>query len=117
MIRIAATCIALFTFISPALAGVPQHPGQHHSVFASKRVCVRASFKTRPVPGRGNVLASVSINGHHVNGQVLSRHVVEWSGYGVIVRVVESTKRAPLVVRAASVRADCARVNVLASWR
>lgn len=112
MIRLAVICISLLV-ASPALAGVPQH----HSVFASKRVCIQTSFKTRPVPGKGNVNASVSINGHDVAGRVVSRHVVEWSGYGVIVRVVESPKRAPLVVRAASVRSDCARVNILASWR
>jgi hypothetical protein len=113
IIAIALVALALATGAS---AGLPTHPGQRYSAFASRMVCDRLSFQTTPVSASGDVTVHVSVNGHQINGYILGTHVVEWGGYGILVRITQRTHRAPLAVRAASVRSDCARVNILATW-
>jgi hypothetical protein len=74
------------------------------------------TFYSKPVPSKGNVTVSVSVAGRHIDGYSLTGRIVEWSGYGVIVRIWQTPGLHPLKIRAASVRNDCARVNVLATW-
>jgi hypothetical protein len=107
------------TVVGVAQAGPPVHPGQHYSAFASRMVCDRASFQTAPTPSHKNINISVSVAGHQIPVTGGNRsNTLDSAGRGVLVRIVQNAKhRAPLTVRAASVRQDCVRVNVLASWR
>ena len=109
----------LFLLATPASAGLPQHPGSHRQTsFSTNVVCDRMLLKTRSVPNRGNIVISASVAGHDIsviggNGG----HTLYLSGRGVLIQVSQNPKRrAPLIVRIASVRSSCARVNVLAAW-
>lgn len=119
MTRFVTIAIALLALATPALAGVPQHPGQHYSTFVSQRVCSQGEFKTAKTPLNKNLTVSVSVAGHQIPVITGNRsNTLDSAGYGVLVRIVQNSRRsAPLVVRVASVRSDCARVNVLATWR
>jgi len=112
--------IAALVLAAPAAAGLPQHPGSHRqATFSSNMVCSRVVFKTsRAVPNRGNIVISASVAGHeiHVIGGSGS-HTLYLSGRGVLIQVTQDPRKtAPLAVRIASVRAACARVNLLAAW-
>ena len=109
----------LFGLVTPASAGLPQHPAPHQQTsFSTNVICDRATFKTHSVPNRGNIVITASVSGHPI--QVISGsggHTLYLSGRGVLIQVSQDPKRvAPLVVRVASVRRSCARVNVLAVW-
>jgi hypothetical protein len=112
------TLVAL-TLTAAASAGIPIHPGQHYSAFASRMVCDHVSFQTAPTPVHRNITIAVSVAGHQIpvtggNGS----NTLDSSGLGVLVRIVQNSRhRAPLQIRVASVRSDCVRVNVLATWR
>jgi hypothetical protein len=117
--KTAAIALAALTLATGASAGVPTHPGQHYSAFASRMVCERANFLTAPTPVHKNLTIAVSVAGQQIPVVGGNRsNVLDSSGRGVLVRVVQnSQRRAPLLIRAASVRKDCVRVNVLATWR
>jgi hypothetical protein len=102
-----------------AAAAPPLHPGQHYSAFASRMVCEQVSFQTAPTPAHRNITIAVSVAGQQIPVTGGNRsNTLDSAGLGVLVRIVQNTHRhAPLLIRAASVRRDCVRVNVLASWR
>jgi hypothetical protein len=117
--KLIAIVLAALTLAATASAGVPRHPGQHYSAFASRMVCERASFQTAPTPAHKNLTIAVSVAGQQIPVIGGNRsNVLDSSGRGVLVRIVQNAHhRAPLLIRVASVRSDCARVNVLATWR
>jgi hypothetical protein len=117
--KIVAITLAALALATGASAGVPTHPGQHYSTFASRRVCDQASFQTAPTPVHKNLMISVSVAGQQIPVTGGNRsNTLDSAGLGVLVRIVQNAHhRAPLQIRAASVRNDCVRVNVLATWR
>jgi hypothetical protein len=111
--------VSWLVIVAGASAAPPRHPGQHYSTFASRIVCDRASFQTAPTPVHRNITIAVSVAGRQIPVAGGNRsNTLDSAGHGVLVRVVQNTRRrAPLSIRAASVRNDCVRVNVLATWR
>jgi hypothetical protein len=111
--------VSWLVIVAGASAAPPRHPGQHYSTFASRMICKRASFQTAPTPLHKNLTISVSVGGQQIPVVGGNRsNMLDSAGRGVLVRIVQNTRRrAALLIRAASVRNDCVRVNVLASWR
>jgi hypothetical protein len=116
-----APLIALVALALPAasVASLPSHPGQTYSTFASRMVCDRANFQTAPTPVHKNLMIAVSVAGQQIPVVGGNRsNTLDSSGLGVLVRITQNARhRAPLSIRVASVRTDCVRVNVLATWR
>lgn len=113
MIRIAVICIALFA-ASPALAGVPQHPGQQHRAVLSARVC-GAPVVLR-APGRLGRHATIDafVNGHRLAGTV-ARGGVYLVGSFTVVQAPRSGSH--IVARAVRTIPACARLRVVFEWR
>lgn len=115
MIRcIAATCIALLALASPALAGVPQHPGGQHRVMLSARVCgTSIKLVGARQPKHSQVYADAFVNHHRLLG-VLKGSTVYMVGASTVVQVPISPR---LVARIARTVPGCALVEVVFTWR
>jgi hypothetical protein len=114
MTRIATIAVALFALASPALAGVPQHPGQGHHAVLSARVC--GTPVVLSAAGRLGRDATIDafVNGHHLAGTV-ARGGVYLVGSFTVVQAPRSGNR--IVARAVRTIPACARLRVVFDWK
>jgi hypothetical protein len=122
MIRFATIVIALFAIASPALASLPQHPGQHQRHVEVLRAEVGSTPVTlttkRTIPASARLVCYVRFNGHLAQAIWQdSPNQLEYAWRGVIAIVTSHKKAGPGIVRVASARPELVRVKITYAWR
>jgi hypothetical protein len=117
MIRIAAVLVVLTAFASPAVAGLPLHPGQHeHIVMSTKRAHVTITSR-RKIPGSAQAIVDVSFNGHRP--QMVwndSLQIVEFAYHGTIATLSFRKGTGPVTLRVASTGSRRVKVRATVDW-